>query len=59
MDDCAVALVSGVILASQFWEPQRAPRAARRIMFELSWRLFGSHTYSAAGWPGRMFYREN
>jgi len=38
---------------------QRGPRAARRLLFELSWRLTGAHTYSAAGWPGRVFYRES
>ncbi len=38
------------------WGPQRGPRAARRLVFELSWRLFGARTYSAAGLPGRMFY---
>jgi spore maturation protein CgeB len=41
------------------WGKQRGPRAARKIIFELSWRLFGSKTYSAAGWPGRMFYMES
>lgn len=41
------------------WGKQRGPRAARRILFELSWRLCGENTYSAAGWPGRMFYRES
>jgi spore maturation protein CgeB len=45
--------------ATLFWGKQRGPRAARRLMFELSWRLRGSWTYSAAGWPGRMFYRES
>lgn len=39
--------------------PQRGPRAARRVLFELSWRVAGAHTYSAAGWPGRLFYRES
>lgn len=39
--------------------PCRGPRAARRLLFELSWRLAGAHTYSAAGWPGRLFYRES
>ncbi|WP_455389811.1 CgeB family protein, partial [Petrachloros mirabilis] len=48
-----------VTIASLFWGRQRGPRAARRIVFELSWRFFGAHTYSAAGWPGRMFYRES
>jgi spore maturation protein CgeB len=37
----------------------RSPRAARRLVFELSWRLTGRHTFTAAGWPGRMFYRES
>ena len=41
------------------WGKQRGPRAARRILFELSWRLFGRVTYTAAGWPGRMFYKES
>ena len=48
-----------VACASLFLGKQRGPRAARRLMFEISWRLFGSHTYTAAGWPGRMFYRES
>jgi spore maturation protein CgeB len=38
------------------WGRRRGPRAARRLVFELSWRLLGAHTYSAAGWPGRLFY---
>lgn len=38
---------------------QKGPRAARRLLFELSWRLFGSGTYSASGWPGRLFYMES
>ncbi len=48
-----------VACASLFWGVHRGPRAARRIAFELSWRFFGSHTYTAAGWPGRMFYKES
>lgn len=48
-----------VSCASLLWGRQRGPRAARRMMFESSWRLFGAHTYTAAGWPGRMFYRES
>ncbi len=49
--------VRSVLLAgcSGIWGPERGPRAARRILFELSWRLAGARTYSAAGWPGRMF----
>jgi spore maturation protein CgeB len=41
------------------WGQRRGQRAARRILFELSWRLCGEATYSAAGWPGRMFYIES
>jgi spore maturation protein CgeB len=48
-----------VAYASLLWGKQRGPRAARRIAFELSWRFFGSRTYTAAGWPGRMFYKES
>lgn len=42
-----------------FWGKTRGRRALRRLMFEVSWRFFGSRTYSAAGLPGRMFYRES
>lgn len=48
-----------VACASLFWGKQRGPRAARRMVFELSWRLFGAQTYTATGWPGRMFYKES
>jgi spore maturation protein CgeB len=47
------ALVAG---CSTIWGPKRGQRAARRLVFELSWRLAGARTYSASGWPGRMFY---
>jgi spore maturation protein CgeB len=40
-----------------FWGKSRGGRAARRILFELSWRLFGRKTYTAMGWPGRLFYK--
>lgn len=36
----------------------KGPRAARRLVHEVSWRLARARTYSAAGWPGRMFYHE-
>ena len=45
----------GVVL----WGRQRGPRAARRLLFELSWRVARRHTYTAAGWPGRLFYHES
>lgn len=35
--------------------PQKGPRAARRMVFEISWRLWGEKTFKASGWPGRMF----
>ncbi|MBI3526319.1 MAG: glycosyltransferase [Betaproteobacteria bacterium] len=41
------------------WGRQRGPRAARRLLFELSWRIAGRRTYGAGGWPGRLFYRES
>ena len=37
------------------WGEERGPRAARRLIFELSWRLFGKKTFTASGWPGRLF----
>lgn len=41
------------------WGPRRGPRAARRLVYELSWRWSGARTYSARGLPGRLFYRES
>ena len=38
---------------------QRGKRAARRLLFELSWRILGGKVYSASGWPGRWFYQES
>jgi spore maturation protein CgeB len=47
------ALTSG---CSAIWGPVRGARAARRLTFEVSWRVAGAYTYTAGGWPGRMFY---
>lgn len=41
------------------WGKRRGARAARRLLFELSWRLVGKKTYMASGWPGRLFYKES
>ncbi len=41
------------------WGSQRGPRAARRLLFAISWRLTGRKTYTASGWPGRLFYHES
>jgi spore maturation protein CgeB len=38
---------------------ERGPRAARRFVYELSWRLAGAATYGARGLPGRLFYAES
>lgn len=48
-----------VNIFTPIWGPRRGRRAARRLVYELSWRLVGRHTYTAAGWPGRMFYEES
>jgi spore maturation protein CgeB len=37
----------------------RGPRAARKLVYEISWRLVGRRTYSASGLPGRLYYRES
>jgi len=41
------------------WGRKRGARAARRFLFELSWRLLGRRTYMASSLPGRLFYRES
>lgn len=41
------------------WGRHRGPRAARRLLHEISWRMSGPKTFSASGWPGRIFYRES
>lgn len=37
------------------WGSQRGLKAARRIAFEVSFRLFGAKTFGAMSIPGRMF----
>ncbi len=41
------------------WGKKRGPRAARKLLFEVSWRISGRKTYSVVGLPGRMFYIES
>ncbi|TLG77629.1 glycosyltransferase [Methylocystis sp. B8] len=48
-----------VVPFSLMFGRQRGPRAARRLLYELSWRLLGAATYQACGLPGRLFYRES
>ncbi len=38
---------------------KRGPRAARRLLYEISWRLIGKKIFTASGWPGRLFYHES
>jgi len=45
-----------IAASKMLWGAERGPRAARRLIYELSWRLAGARTYSASGLPGRMFY---
>jgi spore maturation protein CgeB len=47
------------VLFSLVFGRERGPRAARRFVFELSWRLTGAATYCARGLPGRLFYAES
>lgn len=42
-----------------FFGSRRGSRAARRLVYELSWRLSGKRTFTSSGMPGRMFYRES
>jgi spore maturation protein CgeB len=48
-----------VTLAGALCGSRRGPRAARRAVYEVSWRFAGKKVYTAAGWPGRMFYEES
>jgi spore maturation protein CgeB len=38
---------------------ERSGKLARRLFYEIGWRCFGKRIYGAAGWPGRLFYRES
>lgn len=48
-----------VIPARILFGSRRGPRAARKFLYALYWRLFGAKTYRAMGLPGRLFYRES
>ena len=48
-----------LIPCTALWGRKRGPRAARRLLFEISWRLLGKRTYTVTGWPGRIFYMES
>jgi spore maturation protein CgeB len=38
-----------------FFGRNRGKRAAKRLIFELSWRLQGARAFSSKGWPSRIF----
>jgi spore maturation protein CgeB len=44
-----------VYACSLVFGAEKSTIAARRISFELSWRLLGHQTFMARGWVGRMF----
>jgi spore maturation protein CgeB len=44
-----------LFICSLIFGKQRSTRSARRISFEISWRVLGRKTYMADGWVGRMF----
>lgn len=47
---CSLSFIGCLLFGAR-----RGPRAARRLIFELSWRLVGRKTFMASGWPGLMF----
>jgi spore maturation protein CgeB len=47
-------LLSG--LAGLVFGARHKDQAAERLLFELSWRIAGDKTYSAQGWPGRLYF---
>ena len=44
-----------VFICHLIFGEQRGIRAARRIVFEVSWRSLGIKTFTASGLPGRLF----
>ncbi|MBD2197806.1 MULTISPECIES: CgeB family protein [Calothrix] len=47
---CILLWISIIIFGKQ-----KGRKAARRISYEISWRLCKQTTFTASGWPGRMF----
>lgn len=47
-----------LFIGKLIFKGERGKRFARRVAYELSWRIFGSTTYTAKGIVGRMFYEE-
>jgi spore maturation protein CgeB len=44
-----------LFICSLIFGKKRSTISARRISFEISWRILGRKTYMADGWVGRMF----
>jgi spore maturation protein CgeB len=38
-----------------FFGRNKGKRAAKRLIFEMSWRLQGARAFSSKGWPSRIF----
>lgn len=57
----ALQLVKRMVMTtcSALFGKDKGPRAARRIVYEVSWRCFGEKTYSPESLPGRLFYKES
>lgn len=57
----AVGWLRKILIASFsiLFGKERGARAARRLFYEISWRVSGEDTYRARGLPGRLFYGES
>ena len=44
-----------VFLGYLFFGRNKGKRAAKRLIFEMSWRLQGARAFSSKGWPSRIF----
>lgn len=42
-------------VGTAIWGTERGKKAARRLLFEASWRVLGERTFTASGLPGRLF----
>jgi len=50
-------IIRNIIISccSLLFGKKKGIRAARRVVYEFSWRFFGQKTYTASGLPGRLF----
>ena len=54
--DCLKFLL--IFVGNLIYDNEKAKRFSRRVVYEFSWRMFGSNTYKSKGIVGRMFYNE-